>query len=120
MTLPKPLPPEAAEALDMPEGTLRLGYVLPTPLDQLPETRITLIEGESPAKTMARIEIDEDLRLHFVRQAPDGDPADVDVDIKPLRGAERLDFWCAWSPVKIELTVVDRDQPKRMVTRSLE
>ena len=95
---------------------MRVGYVLPVPLNQPPDERVTLIQGESPAKTMVRIDVDEDLRLHFVRHVPDGEPADVGVDIGPLRSAKKLDIWCTWSPFRMEVHVADRDQPSRMVT----
>jgi hypothetical protein len=103
----------------MPEGTLKVGYVLPVPLGQPPEARIALVEDESPAKTKVRIDVDETLRLHFVRQAPEGQPADVSVDISPLKDATRLDIFGIWSPTMIGVHVVDRDNPKRNVRREL-
>ena len=113
------LPPEATDRLDAPEGTLRIGYVLPDPLNQAPPVRTTLLADVSPARTSVRIEIDEGMRVHFVRQAPGREPADVDVDVAPLRGATRLHFWCVWSPTAMTLHVVDRDEPTRTVTGSL-
>jgi hypothetical protein len=57
------------------------------------------------------------MRLHWVREVPDGgEVADVAVDIRPLVGAQRLDIWATWSPFAMQVHVVDRDNPKRMVT----
>jgi hypothetical protein len=113
----QPLPPEVVGHLDMVEGTAKIGYVGNDPLPSEPPTeRITLIEGVTPSGTLVHIDIDEQMRAHWVRQAPGGEPADVDVDISSLAGARRLDFWCTWSPLAMAIHVVDRDQPSRMVT----
>lgn len=95
---------------------MKTGYVLPVPLSQPPDSRAGLIQDETAAGTAIRIDVDEDLRLHFVRHAPGGDPADVAVDIRPLRGAQRLDIWCTWSPLAMAIHVVDRDEPSRTVS----
>jgi hypothetical protein len=117
MGQPSRFPPELVAQLDMPEGTMRVGLTLGVPLGQPPTERQTLVAGETPeAKTAIRIDLDENLRIHFVRQAPGGDPADVGIDVTPLLGANKLDVWCAWSPLAMDIHVVDRDQPQRMVT----
>jgi hypothetical protein len=119
MNEPLKMPPGASKHLDMPEGTVKIGYVLPVPLADPPEDRLTLVEDESPANTVVRFEVDQTLRLHFVRQAPEGKPADVSVDISPLRNATRLDIFGIWSPTLIAVHVVDRDNPKRTVRREV-
>jgi hypothetical protein len=115
--MPQRLPPGAAEQLDIAEGVIAVPYVLPGPLVQPPEERWTLIADESPLKTRMRIDLDEDLRVHWVRQAPDGPPADIDVDIGSLRGARELLIVCIWSPAHAAIEVSDRDKPRRIVRR---
>lgn len=116
MTFPQRLPAGWAARLDTVEGTLQLGWSLPSPLHEPPSTRVTLIEDETPSKAAIRIEIDEDLLLHWVRQAPSGEPNSVAVDLGPLRGATHLDFYCTWSPFRMALHVVNRHHPARFVT----
>jgi hypothetical protein len=116
--MPQRLPPGAAEQLDIAEGTIAVVYALPNPLGQSPEEPRTLIADESPLKTQMRIELDEDLRLHWVRQAPEGEPADIDVGIGPLRGARQLLIVCIWSPAHMAVQVSDHDRPKKIVLRS--
>jgi hypothetical protein len=113
------LPHEVASQMDMLEGTVKLGVTLPRPLDEPPPERETLIQGLSPAKTVVRIDLDEDMRVHFVRQAPGAKAADVEVDVASLRGATQLDFWCVWSPTEMRIHVVDREDPDRNVYRSI-
>jgi hypothetical protein len=116
--MPQRLPPGAAEQLDIAEGTIAVVYVLPNPLGQPPEERRTLIADESPLKTQMRIDLDEDLRLHWVRQAPEGQPVDIDVGIDPLRGARQLLIVCIWSPTHMAIQVSDQDRPRKIVRRS--
>jgi hypothetical protein len=99
------------------EGTVKIGYVGNQPLpNEPPSERVTLITGVTPSGTLAHVDIDEQMCLDWVRQAPGGEPADVAVDISPLRGARRLDIWGTWSPFEMRVVVVDPDQPDRMVT----
>ncbi len=116
--MPQRLPPGAAEQLDIAEGTIAVVYALPGPLGRPPEERSILIADESPRKTRMRIDLDEDLRLHWVRQALEGRPADLDVGIGPLRGARQLLIVCIWSPTHMALEVSDRDRPRRIVRGS--
>jgi hypothetical protein len=99
------------------EGTVKIGYVGNQPLpNEPPSERVTLITGVTPSGTLVHVDIDEQMRLHWIRQAPGGEPADVAVDISPLRGARRLDISGTWSPFEMRVVVVDPDQPDRMVT----
>ena len=116
--MPQRLPPGAAAQLDIAEGTIAVVHVLPSPLARSPEERTTLIADESPLKTRMRIDLDEDLRVHWVRQAPEGPPADIDVDIGPLRGARQLLIVCIWSPTHMALQVSDQDRPRKIVRSS--
>ena len=116
--MPQRLPPGAAEQLDIAEGTIAVVYDLPGPLGRPPEERSTLIADESPLKTQMRIDLDEDLRVHWVRQAPEGRPADIDVGIGPLRGARQLLIVCIWSPTHMAIEVSDRDRPRKIVRTS--
>jgi hypothetical protein len=118
MNQPQRLPPGAADQLDTPEGTLMVVYVLPRPLEVPPDSRISLVADQTKAGTTVRFDIDEQLRLHFVRQAPGGQPADVDVGISPLRGASRLRMFGMWSPTEMVVHVLDADQPNKQVRRS--
>ena len=115
--MPQRLPPGAAEQLDIFEGTIAVVHLLPGPLGRPPEERMTLIADESPLGTRMRIDLDENLWLHWVRQAPEGQPAEVDVDIGPLRGARRLLIVCIWSPAHTALQVSDDDRPRKIVRR---
>ena len=74
-----------------------------------------MIADESPLKAQMRIDLDEDLRLHWVRQAPEGPPADIDVGIGPLRGARQLLIVCIWSPTHMAMEVSDRAKPRKIV-----
>jgi hypothetical protein len=112
------LPPGIAGQLDTPEGTLTIVYNLPEPLSQPPNERVTLIADESPAKTTVRIDIDEQMRMHFVRQAPGGTPADVSVGLTPLRGVTSLYIFGAWSPTHMAIDVYENGNPQRHVRRS--
>jgi hypothetical protein len=86
-------------------------------LDEPPPKRETLIAGMTPSGALAHVDLDEHLRLYWVRRAPWGGPVvEVDVDVSSLRGATKLDIWCAWSPLGLDVHVVDRDNPDRMVT----
>jgi hypothetical protein len=116
--MPQRLPPGAAEQLDIAEGTIAVAYLLPEPLGRPPQARRTLIADESPLKTQMRIDLDDELRLHWVRQAPEGQPADIDVGIGPLRGARQLLIVCIWSPTRMAMEVSDRDKPRKIVRRS--
>lgn len=94
--------------LNTPVGTFSATYNLPVAMNEPPNARITLIEGETPAQTLIRVDVDERLHAHFVRQAPDGKPADVEVDFSPLRGAQTLVFVCEWSPTHMRIRIGDR------------
>jgi hypothetical protein len=99
------------------EGTVKIGYVGNQPLpNEPPSERVTLITGVTPSGTLVHVDIDEQMRLHWIRQAPGGEPADVAVDISPLRGARRLDISGTWSPFEMRVVVVDPDQHDRMLT----
>jgi len=116
---PSRLPPGAIDHLDMVEGTLKIGYSARAPLTDPPKVRTPLVEDETPAKTKIHIDLDENLWLHFVRRAPEQEPADVSVDISPLKGAMRLDIFCIWSPTELAIQVVDRDNPQRNVRNEI-
>lgn len=111
------LPPEITAQLDMPEGSLKVGYTFPAPLSEAPDERLTLIAGVSPSSALVRIDLDESLHIHFVRQG--GATADVGVDLSPLLGAQRFYFWGTWSPLAMQINVIDRDSGK-MVTSDPE
>jgi hypothetical protein len=100
----------------MVEGTVKIGYGGDQPLTEPPPERMTLVEGKTPSGSMVRIDVDEQMQLHWVREAPGREVADVAVDLTPLIGAKRLDIWCTWSPLRIDVHVVDRDRPSRFVT----
>jgi hypothetical protein len=119
MATTQQLPPETTQHLDMPEGTLAVRWVGGAPLKDPPSHRFALIAGRSPLLTQVTFELDEAMHLHFVRQVPGGEPADVAVDISSLRGARRLDIYGAWSPTHMAIHVINPNRPNDLVTASV-
>lgn len=114
--MPLRFPQETLARLDMAEGTTMIRYAGQEPLPSAgPPTRLTLIADTTPLGSQVRIDVDRRMRLYWVRQVPGGKPGVASVDISPLAGATRLDIWCRWSPVAMEVRVVDRDHPERLV-----
>jgi hypothetical protein len=103
---PNDLPPETRAEFDRPEGILKVGGTLQTPLEAPPK-REAIFFYETPAKTLVTVELDERLRFYFGRRAPDTPAVYAVADGSSLVGVQRMDIECRWTPFGMAIRVTD-------------
>jgi hypothetical protein len=106
-------PPELLEHLLAPTGTLSFRCSFPGPLTETTGLPLPLLETAPDAPTLARLELDAQLKLRFLYASQRGEPHLATVDLAPLGQTTTLQIRLSWSAdaVRIAAGPADRAEP---------
>jgi hypothetical protein len=111
--------PEVTKALADPEGTFVFRYTLDAPLTGPPDNAIALLETAPNSGVTARLEVDKQMHLSFLRATDEGARI-VRVDLRPLIGGRVLQIYLVWGPDALRIHIGARDINTELLTASSE